>query len=36
MIVVLLQKMKQMDIEHWENIRVPRPWKEDFGDAEKR
>jgi len=29
-----LQKMKQMNIDDWDNVRVPRPFEENFGVAE--
>jgi len=35
-IVKLLQKVKQMNIENWENVRGPRPWEENFGAAQQR
>ncbi|KAJ9574797.1 hypothetical protein L9F63_008022 [Diploptera punctata] len=29
------EKMKELDIDNWSNIRGPRPWEEDEGDAAK-
>jgi len=31
-----LQKIKQMDIDNWQNVRGPRPWEENVGAAENR
>ena len=36
MIAKPLQKLQQMDIDSWKNVRGPRPWEENFGAAEKR
>lgn len=30
------EKLKQMNIENWENVRGPRPWEENFGAAQQR
>ncbi|KAI4459574.1 mitochondrial outer membrane protein 25 [Holotrichia oblita] len=29
------EKLKQLDIDNWEQIRGPRPWEENFSENEK-
>jgi len=36
MIIDPLQKVKQMNIDNWENVRGPRPWEENFGASQQQ